>query len=100
MITKLGAALVGALLATSAHAAEVDRREVNQQARIEQGVRSGQLNRREAGRLEAREGRIERELGRDRALNGGHLTGRERARIERQENRVSRSIYADKHNRR
>lgn len=99
MLTKLGAVLIGAMLTTpSAHAAQVDRREVAQQERIDHGIRNGELNRREAGRLEAREGRLEREIGRDRAIHGGRLSGFERARIERQQNRLSRSIAFDRHN--
>jgi hypothetical protein len=87
----LGVAAVGA-------AAEVDARQVNQQARIGEGVASGQLTPGEAARLERREARIHREIQRDRAANGGTLTPAERARINRQENRTSRQIYRAKHN--
>jgi hypothetical protein len=99
MVTKFGAALA-VLLATSAFAGHPDARECNQQRRIEQGVRSGELNRRETRRLEGREMHIDREVARDRARNDGTLTGRERAKVERQQNRVSRSIYREKHDRR
>jgi hypothetical protein len=96
MFTKFGAALA-VLLATSAFAGRADARECHQQRRIEQGVRSGELNPREARRLEARETHLDREVARDRALNGGTLTPREKVKVERQQNRVSRSIYRQKH---
>jgi hypothetical protein len=92
-------AILAALLCTSlvASAAEVDRRERRQQERIAQGVESGQLTPAETARLERKEGRIHREIQRDRAANGGTLTPAERRRINRQQNRVSRQIYREKH---
>ncbi|MGH9829964.1 MAG: hypothetical protein ACREDR_42675, partial [Blastocatellia bacterium] len=39
----------------------INHRQAHQQARIRQGVRSGQLTRREAGRLEGQEHRIQAE---------------------------------------
>jgi hypothetical protein len=76
---------------------EVGQRERNQQERIAQGIKSGQLNAGEASRLEGREAHINREIRRDRAENGGPLTPTERRRINRQENRTSRAIYRQKH---
>src|SRR5512142_3508690 len=76
--------LVAALVvstAVPALAAEVDRREARQQARIAEGVQSGQLTPGETARLERKEGRIHREVRRDRAENGGTLTPAERASI-------------------
>lgn len=96
MKTMILAAILGASLA--ARAGEVDRRERRQQARIAQGVKSGELTPAETARLERREGRIQREVARDRAANGGKLTPAERRQVNRQQNRVSRAIYADKHN--
>jgi hypothetical protein len=95
MKTMILAAILGASLA--AHAGEVDRRERRQQARIAQGVKSGELTPAETARLEQREARIEREVARDRAANGGKLTPAERRQVNRQQNRVSRAIYAHKH---
>jgi hypothetical protein len=76
---------------------EVGQRERNQQERIAQGIKSGELNAGEASRLEGREAHINREIRRDRAENGGPLTPTERRRINRQENRTSRAIYRQKH---
>jgi WXXGXW repeat (2 copies) len=76
----------------------VNTREGNQQARIGQGVRSGQLTPRETGHLENKEGRINNEVHNDRAANGGHLTPQEHAQVNHQQNQVSRDINRDKHN--
>ncbi len=77
---------------------EVGRRQENQQDRIGQGVKSGQLTAGETSRLEGREARINHEVKNDRAANGGKLTGQERRQVNRQQNRTSRAIYRDKHN--
>jgi len=77
---------------------EVGKRQENQQDRIAQGVKSGQLTAGEAARLERHEAGVNHEIARDRAANGGKLTAQERAQINRQENRNSRAIYRDKHN--
>lgn len=91
--------LVGSLIFSSAAlAAEVDNREANQQARIAQGVKSGQLTPGETAHLDNREAHINNEIARDRAANGGHLTAAERAKVNRQQDRTSNAIYRDKHN--
>ena len=94
---RLLAAALAASLSVPALAAEVDRRQANQQARIAEGVESGQLTPRETARLERKEAKVRREIRRDRAANGGTLTPAEKARINRQENRTSRQIYRAKH---
>jgi hypothetical protein len=76
----------------------VGERAGNQQQRIGQGVRSGQLTAGETHNLEGREANINHEVANDRAANGGHLTGQEHAQVNRQQNNVSRSINQDKHN--
>jgi hypothetical protein len=70
-------------------------RDVNQQQRIEQGLQSGQLNTREAARLENEEARVERDQ--SRAMKDGKLTPQEKARLSREQNHVSRDIYREKH---
>ena len=96
--TLVTAFLASVVLASTSLAAEVDQREANQQARINQGVRSGELTPGEPARLQNREGRINNEIARDRAANGGHLTPGERARVNRQQDRASAAIARDKHN--
>ena len=76
----------------------VGARAENQQDRIANGVRSGQLTAGETSHLESREANINHEVKADRAANGGKLTPEERAHVNQQQNNVSRSIYNDKHN--
>lgn len=77
---------------------EVGKRAENQQDRIAQGVKSGQLTAGETAHLESKEAGINREVRNDRAANGGKLTSQEKAQVNRQQNRESRQIYRDKHN--
>jgi uncharacterized membrane protein YebE (DUF533 family) len=89
VVTSLGA------LAATASADSIDRRQFNQDRRIDQGVRSGTLTRGEALRLEAEQARI-RELER-RAKADGHVDRYERFRINQAQNAASRHIYQEKH---
>jgi hypothetical protein len=79
---------------------EVGKRAENQQDRIAQGVKSGQLTAGETAHLENNEAKINREVKADRAANGGKLTAAERKQVNQQQNRESRQIYKDKHNNR
>src|SRR5690242_4081628 len=87
----LGLAFCGAAFAQ----AGTVQRDVNQQQRIEQGLQSGQLTTREAGKLEREEARVERDQ--SRAMQDGKLSPAEKARLAREQNRVSRDIYREKH---
>src|SRR5215469_10242556 len=77
---------------------EVGKRAENQQDRIAQGVKSGQLTAGETGNLETKEAAINGEVKADRAANGGKLTAAEKAQVNRQQNKLSNQIYQDKHN--
>ena len=79
---------------------EVGKRAENQQDRIAQGIKSGQLTAGEAAHLENNEAKINQEVKADRAANGGKLTAAERKQVNQQQNRESRKIYRDKHNNR
>jgi hypothetical protein len=79
---------------------EVGKRAENQQDRIAQGIKSGQLTAGEAAHLENNEARINQQVRADRQANGGKLTAKERAQVNREQNRQSRQIYRDKHNNR
>ena len=89
-----------AAVQNAAPKSEVGKRAENQQDRIAQGVKSGQLTARETAHLENNEAKINREVKADRAANGGKLTAQEKAQVNRQQNRESRQIYRDKHNNR
>jgi len=77
---------------------EAGQRRENQQDRIAQGARSGQLTAGETARLENQQQGINREVAADRQANGGHLTGADRRAINQSQNRASRNIYNKKHN--
>ena len=70
----------------------------NQQQRIGQGLRSGQLTAGETRNVEGREASINRQVRNDRAANGGRLTPQERQQVNQRQNNVSRSINQYKHN--
>src|SRR5437899_3104981 len=71
-------------------------RDVKQQQRIENGLKSGQLSTREAAKLEREEARVNRAEAN--ALKDGKLSNAEKSRIQHVQNKVSRDIYAEKHN--
>ena len=78
--------------------ATIPQRQENQQDRIAQGVKCGQLTAGETANLETKEAAINHEVRADRNANGGKLTPAERAQVNRQLNRTSKQIYRDKHN--
>ena len=90
--------MVAGLMVTGINAQEIKKRQENQQDRIAQGVKSGQLTAGETAHLEGKEARLNREIRHDRRANGGNLTNKEKRQINRQQNRLSRQIYRDKHN--
>ena len=73
-------------------------RKANQQARIAQGVKSGELTPHETSNLEAREASVNKEERKMRAADGGKLTAADRAALNNRQNKISNSIYKDKHN--
>lgn len=75
----------------------IDKRQQNQEQRIDQGVKSGQLTPREARRMERQQARVDRQE--QRALADGKVNKREAARIERHQDRTSRHIRHQKHDR-
>jgi hypothetical protein len=92
----MGVALLTA--AAFAQTSEVGQRAENQQDRIAQGIKSGQLTAGETSNLEKKESAINQEVHTDRTLNGGKLTAGERNQVNQQQNKVSGQIYNDKHN--
>ncbi|HVO82049.1 MAG TPA: hypothetical protein VMT28_15040 [Terriglobales bacterium] len=77
--------------------ATIGQRKENQQDRIANGVKSGELTAGESGRLEKEESKLNAETREMREDNGGKLTPAEKARVTRQQNRLSRQIYRQKH---
>jgi hypothetical protein len=101
---KLRIAVFGILLSAASMSAfaqqpgKIEQRKDNQQGRIGQGVKSGQLTPGETRNLEGREASINREERRMRSKDNGHLTRADKVALNHRQNRVSRSIYRDKHN--
>jgi hypothetical protein len=77
---------------------EINQRKENQQDRIAQGVKSGQLTAGETSHLEKQEAAINHEEKAMRAQDNGHLTKSDRKLINKQQNQESHRIYKDKHN--
>ena len=89
--------ILGLGVAAFAHTPYVDRREHREQQRIRQGVRSGELTRREARGLEREQARIR---GYEwYAKSDGHVSLAERRRLDHMLDRASRDIYRQKHDR-
>ena len=76
---------------------KVDTRQERQQERIDQGVASGELNQREAGRLQKEQERISRHE--EKAKADGVVTKQERRKLNREQDRASRHIKREKHDR-
>ncbi|MSQ70946.1 MAG: hypothetical protein EXR27_06595 [Betaproteobacteria bacterium] len=83
--------------ATGPQTPNLDRREANQQRRIDEGVKSGQLTPRETAMLERREGSLNANEAKAKA--DGVVTPKERAQLQREANRDSRAIAREKHDR-
>jgi hypothetical protein len=77
---------------------EVGQRRENQQDRIAQGVKSGQLTAGETAKLENQQKNINHQVAADRAANGGKLTQGEKQQINKEQNKTSKNIYNKKHN--
>lgn len=84
--------------ATTTPPPTINQRKENQQDRIAQGVKSGQLTPTETSKLEHQEAGINKEEKGMRAQDNGHLTKADKALINKQQNQESRRIYRDKHN--
>lgn len=74
----------------------IQKRERNQEKRIQQGEQSGQLTPKEAGRLEAQQTKIKQDEERMKA--DGKLTKAERKKLKREQERANKAIYRKKHN--
>ena len=105
-MTRIAILAATTLLATSSLASaheygygsntgDIDARRANQEHRINDGVRSGQLTRYEYQRLEVEQARI-RQLERQ-AKSDGYVSSYERAKIRQAQNDASRHIYQEKH---
>ena len=70
----------------------------NQDQRIANGLRSGQMTAGEASRADKTQSAIDQQVHNDRVANGGTLAPQERQQVNREQNASSRQIYNDNHN--
>ena len=70
-------------------------RDVNQQSRIEQGLKSGQLSTKEAGKLEREQAGIAK--AEHNAMQDGKVSKQEQRKIDQMQNKASADVYAEKH---
>ena len=73
-------------------------RQANQDQRIANGLRSGQMTSGEAARADQRQANIDQQVHNDRTANGGTLTQQQRQQVNREQNNASRQIYNENHN--
>ena len=82
--------------AQNASTPNLDQRQANQEKRIDNGVKSGQLTAKETANLEKRETKLETD--KQAAKADGKVTKAERNKLQREANRDSRKIHRKKHN--
>jgi hypothetical protein len=76
---------------------QVNQREQNQQDRIANGMKDGQLTPGQAANLEKGQQRLENNEKKDMAADNGHLTKQDQKQLNKEANRQSQKIYKDKH---
>ena len=92
-----GLVILGSLPALAGpYDSNINRQEIEQERRIHQGVRSGQLTPGEFRRLENQQARIRATEAQMRA--DGRLTRGEKAQLAQMQDRANRNIYRYKHN--
>lgn len=89
--------VLGLSVVSMANTPVINRREREQKQRIRQGVRSGELTRRETARLTTQQAAIRAYEARARATGG--VSCRERNRLDNMLDRAGRDIYSQKHDR-
>jgi hypothetical protein len=78
-----------------ANTPRIDQRQANQEQRIDKGIASGQLTKRETRRLEKEQAHVNR--AEDKAKADGTVTAKERKHLTKMQNHASRDIYRQKH---
>ncbi|WP_077033658.1 hypothetical protein [Pelomonas sp. KK5] len=96
LIALLSLAGFAALSQAQTATPRVDQREANQQARIDQGVASGELTHKETRHLEKQQAKIHR--AEVHAKADGYVSPAERARLAKMQNKASHSIEKAKTN--
>jgi hypothetical protein len=79
-------------------AARPNQREANQDQRIANGLRDGQMTSGEAARAEHNQSNMAQQTHNDRVNNGGSLNQPERQQINQEQNKASKQIHQENHN--
>jgi hypothetical protein len=95
LVASLVLVMGGSAFAQTPATPRIDKREANQEKRIEQGVASGQLTAREEKRLDARETHLENAEAKAKA--DGTVTAKERKRLHVMAAADSKAIHRQKH---
>ena len=96
MIMAIFLTITAFLSVNASYAGRAGKRQVNQQKRIHQGVKSGEVTKREYKRLQREQAGIQRS--KKRAWSDGQLTRKEKLRLEHRQDKASRHVYRAKHN--
>lgn len=99
MKSTILAALVAAALPVAAQTPSTPRvgeRQANQEARIQQGVKSGELTPKETAKLEKGQDKVQKME--NKAVADGKVTPKERAKLEKAQDKQSKKIAKKKHN--
>ena len=97
-IAALACAIVfasGVAVAQTTSTPRIDQRQANQQKRIDEGVKSGELNAKEAQRLQKGQQRVQN--AETKAMSDGTVTKKEQRKIEHMQDQQSKKIYREKH---
>ena len=95
ILSLLLGATASAALAQGTATPVIDQRQANQQQRINQGVASGELNKREARRLQHQQNAVQR--AENKAKADGVVTAGERKKITKMQDQTSKNIARQKH---
>jgi hypothetical protein len=95
ILTAIAFCIAGTVAMSQTATPVVKERQVRQQKRIAQGVKSGELTPAETARLETREAKIQHD--KKVAKSDGVVTPTEKAKLSREQNRTSRAIRRQKH---
>jgi hypothetical protein len=80
------------------HSYNPNTREANQDQRISNGLRSGQMTSGEAARTNQNQAKVAQQVHNERTANGGALNGQQKQQANKEENKNSKQIYNEKHN--
>jgi len=85
----------GAASAPGTNTPRIDARQAKQEKRIDQGIASGELTKREARRMNRQQAAVNK--AEDKAKADGTVTAQERKRLTQAQNQTSKNIYRQKH---